>query len=103
MDKHIEELRGIIKYQIEEYGGKLNPKDDFVGFINDILSWKRKYFPKDYIRPNIEKVLAEMKKRYDDDDGTLTFNDRNFMDDVDIEKVIAFIRKVWEGKNGTNP
>ena len=54
-------------------------------------------------KANIEKVLAEMKKRYDDDDGTLTFNDRNFMDDVDIEKVIAFIRKAREGKNGTNP
>ena len=45
MDKHIEELRGIIKYQIEGRGGKINPKDDFVGFINDILAWKRKYFP----------------------------------------------------------
>ena len=46
MDKHIEELRKIIEYHIVEYGGKAMPKDDFIGFINDILSWKRKYFPK---------------------------------------------------------
>jgi len=52
MDKHIEELRGIIKYQIEERGGKINPKDDFIGFINDILSWKGKYFPKDNLKEN---------------------------------------------------
>ena len=58
MDTHIEELRKILKYQIEESGGKINPKDDFVGFINDILKWKRKYFP---------RVVIELpeKKEYD--------------------------------------
>jgi len=37
MDKK-EQLREIIKYQIEAYGGKINPKDDFNGFILDILA-----------------------------------------------------------------
>jgi hypothetical protein len=32
-----ERLREIIQYQIEAYGGKINPKDDFSGFIFDIL------------------------------------------------------------------
>lgn len=47
MEDHIEKLKEILRYQIEGYGGNLNPKDDFIEFVNDILSWKRKYFPKD--------------------------------------------------------
>lgn len=32
----IEKLKSIIKYQIDARGGRINPKDDFNGFINDI-------------------------------------------------------------------
>lgn len=34
-------LRKIIKFQLEGRGGKINPKDDFAGFINDIKSCLR--------------------------------------------------------------
>ena len=30
------QLYEVIKYQIEAYGGKVNPKDDFIGFMNDL-------------------------------------------------------------------
>jgi len=36
-------LRKIIRFQIEGRGGKVNPKDDFKGFIEDIKSCIRKH------------------------------------------------------------
>ena len=47
-----EQLREIIKYQIEAYGGKINPKDDFNGFILDILA----LFPEPSVE-EIEKII----------------------------------------------
>ena len=40
-------LREIIKYQVEAYGGKINPKDDFAGFIRDIREILPKFAPLD--------------------------------------------------------
>ena len=49
-----EKLREIIKYHIEAYGGKINPKDDFNGFIFDILN----LFPEPSVE-EIEKILKD--------------------------------------------
>ena len=57
----IVKLRNIIEYHIEAYGGKINPKDDFNGFIFDILN----LFPE----PLSKLQDAEMPKKKDLGDG----------------------------------
>jgi len=70
MDKR-EQLREIIKYQIEGYGGKINPKDDFNGFIFDILN----LFPEpsvdeiaEVIQNTIEETVTKDKSIYNKDE-----------------------------------
>ena len=35
-EEDIKNLKKVIRYQVEAYGGKVNPKDDFNGFVFDI-------------------------------------------------------------------
>ena len=63
-----ENLRTIIKYQIEAYNGKINPKDDFNGFIFDIENaiLSAGYIKKDEIecdRKKIEGIIIDTLPR----------------------------------------
>lgn len=53
-----ERLKEIIKYQVEAYGGKLNPKDDFDGFIFDIKNAIKEagYIKRGEIKVDEEKI-----------------------------------------------
>jgi hypothetical protein len=50
-------LREVIKYQIEAYGGKVNPKDDFVGFINDIKALFKPMEKDNALRERVAEVI----------------------------------------------
>jgi len=71
----VSKLREIIKYQVEGRGGKINPKDDFIGFIEDIkscLTLPKEELDKEKVEKILESHITHVSLYHDKECGRVT-------------------------------
>ena len=104
-----EDLRQIISYQIEAYGGNINPKDDFNGFIQDIKKWREHCFllseKKPEYTPNKPKpTVAELEEMLSKPSGYYQIRINPDGSITTVEDVVNLLRELLENEliNGQN-